>query len=244
LKKREVKKLELNGDQLPWVEKALHLGNTLTTQISNFPLGMDSATDLLQKRATFFQKVHELKQSYGFYDPNMICEIISIFGLSFYGSPLWNLSSEEHQKLNRSWNTVIKMVWDLPFATHKRFLESMTSVPHLQSTLQGRYIGFVENLRKSEKNQLQVLVNLCHQDQSSNTGQNIAFLMDAYESDTLNSLINKKHNIKKHRINPLEEGEEWKIEMLKELSLAKLGFLETDLEEADISTWLEIIATD
>ena len=62
--------------------------------------------------------------------------------------------------------------------------------------------------------------------------------MDAYESDTLNSLINKKHNIKKHRINPLEEGEEWKIEMLKELSLAKLGFLETDLEEADISTWL------
>ena len=244
VKKRVVQKLELNGDQLPWVEKALHLGNTLTTHISNFPLGMDSSSDLLQKRANFFQKVHELKQLYGFHDPNMICELIRIFGTSFYGSPLWSLSSEEHQKPNRSWNTVIKMVWDLPFATHKRFVESMTSVPHLQSTLQGRYIGFLENLQKSEKSQLQALVNLCLQDHSSNTGQNVAYLLDVYESINLNALIAKKQNIKKQRVNPLEEGEEWKIEMIEELSLAKLRFLEIDLEEKDINTWLEILATD
>merc|ERR1719319_753251 len=86
LKQRVVQKLELNGDQLPWVQRALHLGNILTTKISNFPLGMDSSPDLLQKRATFFQKVHELRQSYGCYDPKMICELIRIFGTSFYGS--------------------------------------------------------------------------------------------------------------------------------------------------------------
>ena len=110
LKKRDVKPLKLNGDDLPWVEKALHLGNHLTTEISKTQLQMNTSSDLLQKRAIFFKNVHELKQAYGFYEPKIICEIIRIFGTSFYGSPLWALDSEEHLKLNRSWNTLIKIL--------------------------------------------------------------------------------------------------------------------------------------
>ena len=34
LQERIVNPLKLNGDDLPWVKKALHLGNTLTTDIS------------------------------------------------------------------------------------------------------------------------------------------------------------------------------------------------------------------
>ena len=78
--------------------------------------GMNTSADLLQKRAIFYQKIHELKQAFGFYMPSIICEIIKIYGTSFYGSPLWSLVSEEHLKLNRSWITVVKIVWDLPFA--------------------------------------------------------------------------------------------------------------------------------
>ena len=63
---REVKPLILNENELPWVERASHLGNTLTTKITQNPLGMDTSADLLQKRAISFQKVHELKQAYGF----------------------------------------------------------------------------------------------------------------------------------------------------------------------------------
>ena len=92
-KKRPVKPLILNGNDLPWVDKVLHLGNTLTTNISVSSLGMGSSSDLLQKRAIFYQKVHELKQAYGCYNPRLILEIIRIFGCSFYGSPLWSLGS-------------------------------------------------------------------------------------------------------------------------------------------------------
>ena len=52
----EVPKVILNGEQLPWVPKAKHLGNTLTSKISSNPQGMDTTLDLLQKRAIFFQK--------------------------------------------------------------------------------------------------------------------------------------------------------------------------------------------
>ena len=101
--------------------------------------------------AIFFQKVHELKEAYGGYTPDLICEVVRIFACAFYGSPLWTLKSQEHLKLNRSWNSVIKMIWDLPYATHKRFVESMVEIPHLQSMLHARYIGFIENLSSTVK---------------------------------------------------------------------------------------------
>lgn len=243
-KKREVSPLILNGDKLPWVDKASHLGNTLTTNLTSSPLGMDSSADLLQKRAIFFQKVHELKQAYGCYNPRLICEIIRIFGCSFYGSPLWSLGSEEHQKLNRSWNTVMKIVWDLPYATHNRFLESMSDIPHLKSMLHGRYIGFIDNMSSTKKTHLQMLFNLCKQNQSCNTGQNIEYLLTSCKVENLDSLIMKKHLIKNGRIHPLKEDEEWLVEMIEEMCLSKLGFIATDIEEKDINTMLDIICTE
>ena len=50
----EVPKVILNGEKLPWVPKAKHLENTSTSKKASNPLGIDSASDLLQKRAIFF----------------------------------------------------------------------------------------------------------------------------------------------------------------------------------------------
>ena len=55
-KKRIVHKLKLNGDDLPWVQKAKHLGNSLTTDISMAHYGMNTSADLLQKRAIFLSE--------------------------------------------------------------------------------------------------------------------------------------------------------------------------------------------
>ena len=60
----------------------------------------------------------------------------------------------------------------------------------------------------------------------------------------LEELISKKHLIKNGRINPLEEDEGWKIEMIQEMCLAKLGMVESDSEENDTKTMLEIICTE
>ena len=46
------------------------------------------------------------------------------------------------------------------------------------------------------------------------------------------------------RLNPLEEGEDWKIDLIEELSLAKMGFLEIDLDESDIAVMLHSLTTD
>ena len=139
---------------------------------------------------------------------------------------------------------MIKMIWDLPFATHKRFLESLNDIPHLQSMLHGRYIGFIENLSVTKKQHLKTLYNLCIGDQSCNTGQNMSYLLKLYEANDQRKLFSQKHAIKTKRIHPLLEDETWKMEMIEEMCLVKMGFIEGEDEEKDINTFLEIICTE
>ena len=63
---------------------------------------------------------------------------------------------------------MVKIGYDLPYETHKRFVESLTDFPQLQSMLHGRYVEFVENLKNSKKNEINMLYNLC----SSNIHKN------------------------------------------------------------------------
>ena len=213
-----------------WVKKASHLGNNLTVELTNNRLGMDNSSDLLQKRAIFFKKFHELKQAYGEYCPELVCEIIRIFGTAFYGSPLWSLNSEEHLKLLRSWNTMVKIVYDLPYETHKRFVESLTDFPHLQSMLHGRYVGFAESLKNSKKLEIKMLYNLCTSNILTNTGNNLNYLMNIYDVVSVEELFSEKHNIKEKRVYKLEQSEEWKPKMIRELTLVKRGLLDNRLE--------------
>ena len=147
----QIPNVKLNGDNLPWVNTAKHLGNHLSSKLNLSPISPETKTDLLCKRAILYDKVHQVQQQFGYYDPHLVLKLLSIYSTALYGSPLWQLGSEEHLKLNRSWNTAVKMIWDLPHSTHTRFLENLCPVPHLESVLVGRYIDFIHNLRRSDK---------------------------------------------------------------------------------------------
>ena len=125
---------------------------------------------------------------------------------------------------------MVKIVYDLPYETHKRFIESLTDFPHLQSMLHGRYIGFIENLKHSNKDEVKLLYQLCMSNMRSNTGKNCDYLMRTYGIASINELFSEKHRIKESRVNNLDEGEEWKIEMIKEITLVKRGLLENGLD--------------
>ena len=45
------------------------------------------------------------------------------------------------------------------------------------------------------------------------------------------------------RVNALEHNEDWKATIIEELSLARLGFVDLDLDSAEIDFILEEIAT-
>ena len=191
----------------------------------------------------FYDKVHQMKQKFGYCDPRLVCELVRIYGTSFYGSTLWNLNSKEHEQLNRSWNTAIKIIFDLPFGCHTRFVESLTDLPHLQSVLHSRYAGFVKNLNNSNKIHIKMLLGICENNLLTNTGQNISFLMNKYNCESRVELENMKYKIKNTRVYDLPDNEKWKTNLIEELSLMKLGLVEETLNEDEIKFLLEDLCT-
>ena len=135
------------------------------------------------------------------------------------------------------------MIFNLPFACHKRFVESLTDIPHLQPTLHSRYSGFLKNLENSKKPNLKYLVNLMKTDKMSITGLNIDYLLEAYEIESIQDLLNAKYDIRNKRIYPISKDEEWKPKIIEELALMKLGLLECQLDTHEIDFMLESIST-
>ena len=101
----QIHNVKLNGDTLPWVDTAKHLGNYLSTKLNSSFCSPETKTDIRCKRAIFFSNVHQVFQQFGSYEPKLIIKLISIYSTALYGSALWQLDSEEHFRLNRSWNT-------------------------------------------------------------------------------------------------------------------------------------------
>ena len=192
-----ISSVTLNGDPLPWVSTAKHLGNHLSSKLSLATYSPETKADILCKRAILYDKVHQVLQQFGYLEPKLVINLLSVYSTALYGSNLWQLNSDEYQKLLRSWNTAVKIIHDLPYSTHVRLLEPLSPVPHLESVLTSRYVGFVENLSKSAKSPLKLLFKLSNSDLGSQTGQNIGFLLAKHSEPALVDLIRKNVSLKK-----------------------------------------------
>ena len=135
-------------------------------------------------------------------------------------------------------------MWDLPNSTHKSLLEPLSPVPHLESALLGRYIGFIDSLSKSSKPLIKILYRNCISNVSTNTGQNLKYLMDKYSKWSIWSLISEKNTIKKSTVNPTSTDDSWKVKLIEEISLAKKSLLEVDFDEQYLEEILTFACTD
>ena len=91
LKKRELRKLNLDGKPLPWVDSVKHLGTTITNTG-----GGRLDQDLIEKRAQYIAKSNELNQEF------------------HYCAPLWDMFSKNFQRLENTWNVSIRKILSLP----------------------------------------------------------------------------------------------------------------------------------
>ena len=88
----------------------------------------------------------------------------NIFNGHFTGSPLWKLGSKELAKLESAYNKSVKIMFDLPWATHRYLIEPVSGFPHLSRILVGRYLSFINNIRSSGKSEIIQLLDLVQSD--------------------------------------------------------------------------------
>ena len=174
--------VELGGVPLPWVDGGLHLGNHLSNKVN----GM--VQDLKVKRANFISKNIDLNQEFSFCHPATKVKLNQIYNFHFTGSPLWDLFSKEAKMLENSWNTSVKVMYDLPIQTHRNLIEPVSQAKHLKFVLLERFFGFLNQVQKSKKQVPKQLINLIANDVRSTTGSNLRNLLLLTSKDTIKGI--------------------------------------------------------
>lgn len=168
--KRTLPNIILSGNQTPWVGKIRHLGNTITNNSNTM------AKDMEEKRAKYIVKCNEIIQYFSLASARTKFKLNCLYNMSWYGSALWDLSSEEFMKLESSYNRSVKIIFDLPYNTHRYLIEPITGSDHLRKIIFKRYLKFVLNLAKSSKPINKTLNDVCKDSSQSSTGRNLRTL--------------------------------------------------------------------
>ena len=145
-KEREtLRKIVLDGCELPWVNHAKHLGHKITFKINGL------SEDLMEKRAHYINRVNELNQEFYFAKSSTKIKINNIFNSSFYCPQIWDLFSDEAIKLEKSWNISIRILLGIPRNTHRYFIEALSDTPHIMLSLYTRFLNFINSIKNSSK---------------------------------------------------------------------------------------------
>ena len=160
--------LQLNGCDLPWVEKGTHLGHELHQSCN-----MDY--DARCKRASFIDKSTDIREMFSFADPLQILSAVSVYTAHFHGSMLWNLYGEAAGQAFRSWNTCFKLAWDVPRWTHNYFVDNLLCGDHpsVRMRLLCQYVNFFKKLRVCPLREVRLLASVVGRDGGSVTGHNL-----------------------------------------------------------------------
>ena len=108
-----------------------------------------------------------------------------MYAAHFYGSMLWNLYGLGASQVFRSWNTCVKLLWDIPRWSHNYLVEHVLScgIPPVRQRVLGQYLGFFQKLTKSDSPEVRLLADLVGRDAGSVTGQNLLNIEEEFELD-------------------------------------------------------------
>ena len=207
-KPRELPGLLLCGTPLPWVKQLKHLGNSISNTMEGNQL------DMRVKNASYIDKNNSLCQEFYFAHPKTKVQVNNIFNTHFSGSQLWKLGSREFEKLEAVYNKSIKIMCDLPYATHRFYIEPLSGVPHVSRTLVRRYLSFIEKIRNSKKIALKQLLDIAQKDFRMTTGSNLRTIMLLTGKNRIEDLEALNEDFEYHTV---DDDEKWKIDLVKEL---------------------------
>ena len=131
--------------------------------------------DMLWKRADFIQKSTEVRETFGFAQPNQILKCVTTYCSSMYGAMTWPLFSYKARQVFNCWSTCVKLAWNIPRSTHTYFVDNLLSggLPSIRSSILSRYCKFFRSLKVSSSLAVRVVASICYKDVRSFTGSNL-----------------------------------------------------------------------
>ena len=227
-KPRELRKLTLCGNELPWVPNGKHLGMRIDAEREKI-----LTKDVLEKRAQYIQRNNELLQEFAYTSCSTKAFINRTFNSHVYGSILWNLYGREAKMMINTWSTSMRKMYRLDRRTHRYLLEPISEMEHLKSALMKRFLSFTEKLVNSPKIAVRNIYKILGSDCRSTTGANIRRISLEYDADPVKGPLRSDIKV----FIPTPEGEEWRSGIIKELiqirdgQLSSIGWTDEELQE-------------
>jgi hypothetical protein len=236
-KPRQLRKLKLCGDELPWVEKGKHLG----VRVANDPRNILGG-DILEKRARYIQRNNELMQEFSFTYSCTKAYINRVFNSHFYGSVLWNLFERESRMLVNTWSTSVRKMFRLNRRSHRYLIEPISGMQHIKQALIQRSIGFMKRLSSSRKGVLRNAFGIFRNDCRTTTGSNIRNIM--LESKTYQFEQLSMNDLRLVKFHPAPPEEQWRIPVIKDLLDIRDGISDgIGWDKEDVDATLEFLCT-
>ena len=173
-----------------------------------------------RKRAQYISKNNEIRQEFQFCHPLAQFHVNQIYNSSFTGSPIWNLFCRESEMLEKSWNTSVRVMFGLPFNTHRYFIQPVSGKKHLKNILLSRFLSFLVQIKKTCKKLPGYLLDMIKQDVRSTTGANLRNIMRLVGKDKIEDV--EKKDVEEVVYAKVKPEDEWKINMVQEIIELKM----------------------
>ena len=79
------------------------------------------------KRGSFIGRSTEVREMFGFAQPNQILQAVKTYCFDMYGSMTWPLYSAKAKQVFNTWSTCVKLAWGVPRATHTYLVDNLLS---------------------------------------------------------------------------------------------------------------------
>ena len=195
------------------------------------------------KRTQFIDKSTDIREMFAFAHPLQILQTVNIYSAHFYGAMLWYLYGVEAGKVYRSWNTVVKLAWQVPRSTHTYFVDHLLGLglPSVRQKLLCQYVGFLRKLFRSSSTEIRLLSQIVARNAKTVTGKNLLHIeVDFKLNPWVDSIEKFKEKCLRREIPRVDE---WRIEVLSKLLIQRWDMAVVGEEVEDISALIDSLCS-
>ena len=132
--------------------------------------------------------------------------------------------------LENTWSVSIRHTWELPHNSQRYFNEPLGGV-HVSNMLQSRYVSFIKSAQKSSKLSALLMLQMVKDDMQMQTvtGRNIRHILTDVELDDMLNV--KKSDVLKKVHCHIKPADEWKLNLVKEITNVRKNVLKLEEDE-------------
>ena len=141
--------IKVNDALVPVCDTAVHLGNTISRNISDV---IEAGISKFNTSFNYFMS------TYGKCQSSVKNKLCVQYCTSFYGSQIWPLYHKDNmRKICVAWRKALRRIWKLPGNTHCDILPLLSSQHPIDIQLKCRFVKFYKSLGNSKNNLIRYL---------------------------------------------------------------------------------------